>query len=391
MKLYSFLLGVAVAAVAVAQVIVATHLSLGFHVTVLCCFMLQVTAKFQIRTHDDAVEAHEECRVDNQVPDDIYEKFLNYEFPEHRHTKCYVKCFVEKMGLFADRKGFLENAMITQFTYNNFKNAEKVRHGLEKCIDHNEAESDVCTWAHRVFSCWLPINRQVVRKTLADLTADAHILDKCLHELSTPERIGSDLAKLLRYAEWTSEEVPCLMRCLASEKGWFDIEANKWHKQRLVDELGADIYNYCNYELHRKSRDGCSYAHRGLRCLKQAELHAGNSISTLLQCTSKLNATNVQLLQYSKLSSKESIPCLFQCFADALHFYDEAGNWQLLNWQQAFGPSRQDLQPDYSGCRLSQEQRSLAGNKCAWMYAEYLCWELHNGNLQQQQPQQATN
>ncbi|KAL7729415.1 hypothetical protein ACLKA6_008978 [Drosophila palustris] len=121
-------------------------------------------AKFNIRTHDDAVQAHEECREANHVPDDIYEKFLNYEFPDHRRTKCYVKCFVEKMGLFTERKGFIENAIIAQFTTNNFHNLEAVRHGLEKCIDHNEAESDVCTWANRVFSCWLPINRHVVRK-----------------------------------------------------------------------------------------------------------------------------------------------------------------------------------------------------------------------------------
>ncbi|XP_064550745.1 uncharacterized protein LOC135436905 isoform X3 [Drosophila montana] len=341
----------------------------------------QVSAKFQIRTHDDAVQAHEECHEQYHVPDDIYEKFLNYEFPEHRRTACYVKCFVEKMGLFTERKGFNEKAIIAQFTSNNFKDLEPVRHGLEKCIDHNEAESDVCTWANRVFSCWLPINRHVVRKVYADLTGDAQILEKCLREISSPERIDSDLKKLARYANWTSEELPCLMRCLASEKGWFDIPGNRWHKQRLAEELGADIYNYCRYELRRKTRDGCSYAHRGLRCLKQAELHAGNSLATLLLCSGQLNATNVQLLQYSKLKPKESIPCLFQCFADTLRFYDEAGNWRLTNWQQAFGPSRQEPQPDYSACRNSEEQRRLAANKCAWMYDEYLCWERLNGNL----------
>lgn len=128
---------------------------------------LQVSGKFEIRTHDDAVKAHEECREDNYVPDDIYEKFLNYDFPAHRRTSCYVKCFVEKMGLFSERKGFDEKSIIAQFTYKNFKDAESVRHGLEKCIDHNEAESDTCTWANRVFSCWLPINRHVVRKVYA--------------------------------------------------------------------------------------------------------------------------------------------------------------------------------------------------------------------------------
>lgn len=127
----------------------------------------QVAAKFEIRNHDDAVRAFEECREDNHVPDDIYEKFLNYDFPAHRNTACYVKCFVEKMGLFSERRGFDEKAIIAQFTYMNFNNAETVRHGLEKCIDHNEAESTTCTWAFRVFSCWLPINRHVVRKIYA--------------------------------------------------------------------------------------------------------------------------------------------------------------------------------------------------------------------------------
>ncbi|KAH8419041.1 hypothetical protein KR222_001444, partial [Zaprionus bogoriensis] len=215
---------------------------------------------------------------------------------------------------------------------------------------------------------------------LADLAGDAQILQRCLHEHSTPERIDSDLRKLQSYAHWTSEEVPCLMRCLASAKGWFDIEANKWRKQRLADELGADIYNYCRYELQRQPRDGCSFAHRGLRCLKQAELYAGTSLTTLLQCTNQLNATNVELLQYSKLHETESIPCLFQCFAKLLDLYDAAGEWQLAKWQQAFGPSVRDPQPDYSKCRMSDARRSQATSKCAWMYAEYLCWEQLNGN-----------
>lgn len=218
-------------------------------------------------------------------------------------------------------------------------------------------------------------------QTGADLTGDAQILERCLQEHSTAERIESDLRKLQRYAKWSDEEVPCLMRCLASEKGWFDIEANKWKRQRLAEELGADIYNYCRYELLRQPRDACSYAHRGLRCLKQAELYAGTSLTTLLQCTNQLNASNVQLLQYSKLRSEESIPCLFQCFAKMLQLYDDAGEWQLLKWQQAFGPSSKDPLPDYSKCRLSDQQRRLSASKCAWMYEEYLCWERLNGNL----------
>nr|ALZ41681.1 odorant binding protein 9 [Liriomyza sativae] len=123
-----------------------------------------VAEKFVIRTHEDAIEAHEACREEFNVPDEIFEQYLNYVFPEHRRTKCYMKCFVEKMGLFTVLNGFNEKNFIAQFTYKESKNLASVRHGLEKCLDNNEWESDNCTWVERVFSCWLKINRPVVRK-----------------------------------------------------------------------------------------------------------------------------------------------------------------------------------------------------------------------------------
>ncbi|KAH8344409.1 hypothetical protein KR084_010931, partial [Drosophila pseudotakahashii] len=227
------------------------------------------------------------------------------------------------------------------------------------------------------------LNLTSTLQVLADLSGDAQTLEKCLRELSSPENIAGDLQKLERYPSWTREELPCLMRCLAREKGWFDSEANKWKLKRLTEDLGADVYNYCRFELRRVSSDGCSFAYRGLRCLKQAEMHAGTSLSTLLQCSRQLNATNVELLQYSKLKAKEPIPCLFQCFADAMGFYDSAGNWRLANWMQAFGPSAkedQSVRADYSNCRLGEKVRQEAASKCSWMYEEYKCWERINGN-----------
>ncbi|XP_017046663.1 uncharacterized protein LOC108091808 isoform X1 [Drosophila ficusphila] len=223
----------------------------------------------------------------------------------------------------------------------------------------------------------------IISQVLADLSGDAKMLEKCLRELSSPESIEGDLRKLERYPSWTREELPCLMRCLAREKGWFDPEANKWRLQRLTDDLGADVYNYCRFELRRMSSDGCSFAYRGLRCLKQAEMHAGTSLSTLLQCSRQLNASNAELLQYSRLREKEPIPCLFQCFADAMAFYDSAGDWRLENWQSAFGPPRNEersVAANYSECRLSEKSRREATDKCSWMYEEYKCWERINGN-----------
>uniref|UniRef100_A0A1A9WTU4 Uncharacterized protein n=1 Tax=Glossina brevipalpis TaxID=37001 RepID=A0A1A9WTU4_9MUSC len=123
-----------------------------------------VTAKFDVRTKADALQAHEDCHEEYNIPDDIYEQYLNYQFPEHKYTNCYVKCWIEKMGIFTENKGFNEKNIIAQYTHEDTKNLGTIRHGLEKCIDHNEWDSDTCTWANRVFSCWLKVNRHVVRK-----------------------------------------------------------------------------------------------------------------------------------------------------------------------------------------------------------------------------------
>ncbi|XP_011191566.2 general odorant-binding protein 99a isoform X1 [Zeugodacus cucurbitae] len=133
-------------------------------ILLLACVAL-VAGKFQIRTAQDALAAHEACHDEFRIPEDIYEKYLNYEFPPHKRTNCYVKCFVERMGLFTEEKGFDEKAIIAQFTAKSSKNLAKVSHGLEKCIDHNEHDSDTCTWANRVFSCWISVNRPIVRRT----------------------------------------------------------------------------------------------------------------------------------------------------------------------------------------------------------------------------------
>lgn len=126
------------------------------------------TVGFEVRSKEDALRAHEVCRNTFPVPDDVYDLLLDYQLPEHRYTNCYVKCWVETMGLFTPQKGFNEKNIVSQFTHDNTHNLASVRHGLEKCIDHNESESDVCTWAHRVYSCWLKVNRHIVRKMFAN-------------------------------------------------------------------------------------------------------------------------------------------------------------------------------------------------------------------------------
>ncbi|XP_023299166.2 uncharacterized protein LOC111681552 [Lucilia cuprina] len=335
-----------------------------------------VSAKFELRNRDDALRAHEECREDNYVPDEIYEKFLNYEFPDHKRTKCYVKCWVEKMELFKERKGFDEKSIVYQFTHEHPNYLANVRHGLEKCIDHNESESDVCTFAHRVFSCWIKINRPAVRKVFADLDAkEGRAIAECLDQISTNEL----LEKFKNYANWTYEEIPCFARCVVAEKGWFDIDHHRWNKQKIVDDLGENLYNYCRYEFSRPFKNVCTYAFKGLKCLKDAELNVIVTYSHLLECINEKATSMSQLLEYYHFPKGERIPCLFNCFANRAQLYDNNNEWIIKNWLKAFGPPRNVNMSNVAVCRVPDERRKTM-NVCAWMYEEYNCWERFNYN-----------
>ncbi|XP_020713668.1 uncharacterized protein LOC101459207 [Ceratitis capitata] len=206
---------------------------------------------------------------------------------------------------------------------------------------------------------------------------DAEILRKCLRQVGSID-LASELQKVQRYSKWTKEEIPCFTRCLATEKRWFDADASKWHKQQIADDLGADMFNYCRYELDRYNEDGCEFAYTGLRCLKQAEFYLPQTLKNILSCASELNVTMNELKKYAGFPEKEVVPCLFQCLAKKLNFYTSDYEWNFDNWIRAFGPMRQDRLASIV-CKVSAEHIATR-DKCEWMYEEYNCLERLNYN-----------
>lgn len=234
------------------------------------------------------------------------------------------------------------------------------------------------------------MNSDILRQCLQDIS---------LHNETTMEQL---LEKFSTYSNWTDEEIPCFARCVAAEKGWFDIERHRWNNQQIVDDLGANMYNYCRYEFNRAFENVCTYAFKGLKCLKQvsnhrvtrsvrilmhtssvstpfqAELNVIVTYSHLLTCVKEKATSMSQLLEYYHFPAGERIPCLFNCFANKAQLYDSNYQWIIKNWLKAFGPIR-DETVNISICRISDEKRRSM-NVCDWMYEEYNCWERLNYN-----------
>ncbi|XP_053945036.1 uncharacterized protein LOC128854735 [Anastrepha ludens] len=241
--------------------------------------------------------------------------------------------------------------------------------------------------------CMQMVSSASTTKALSAMTAsqnsdtDTEILRKCLREVGSKDLVG-ELQKVARYSKWTKEEIPCFTRCLAAEKRWFDAGESKWIKQQIAEDLGADMYNYCRYELDRFNEDGCEFAYTGFRCLKQAELYTLETYRNILSCANELNVTMEELQKYAAFPSKEVVPCLFQCLAKKMNFYTHTYEWNFENWVKAFGPMRQNrLASDV--CKVSAEQMQTR-DKCEWMYEEYNCLERLNYNTDGSYPLEAT-
>uniref|UniRef100_A0A1I8N036 Uncharacterized protein n=1 Tax=Musca domestica TaxID=7370 RepID=A0A1I8N036_MUSDO len=234
----------------------------------------------------------------------------------------------------------------------------------------------------KYYSVLFTVATILIAQALCNLEHDMNsdILRQCLQDISHHNETVTErlLEKFNTYANWTKEEIPCFARCVAAEKGWFDIERHRWNKQKIVDDLGANMYNYCRYEFNRPFSNVCTYAFKGLKCLKQAELNVIVTYSHLVTCVKEKATSMSQLLEYYHFPAGERIPCLFNCFANKAQLYDDNYQWIVKNWLKAFGPIR-DESANISICRISDEKRRTM-NVCSWMYDEYNCWERLNYN-----------
>ncbi|KAI8130530.1 hypothetical protein CVS40_0252 [Lucilia cuprina] len=223
----------------------------------------------------------------------------------------------------------------------------------------------------------------LIKQSLCNLENDKNsdILRQCLQDNNHNPEISTNelLEKFKNYANWTYEEIPCFARCVVAEKGWFDIDHHRWNKQKIVDDLGENLYNYCRYEFSRPFKNVCTYAFKGLKCLKDAELNVIVTYSHLLECINEKATSMSQLLEYYHFPKGERIPCLFNCFANRAQLYDNNNEWIIKNWLKAFGPPRNVNMSNVAVCRVPDERRKTM-NVCAWMYEEYNCWERFNYN-----------
>lgn len=104
------------------------------------------------------------CASSLSIPEAQVNEYKKWNFPNDEKTRCYVKCILEKMGLFTDATGFNVERLIQQLGQG--KNATTIKTEVEKCADKNPNKDHACVWAYRGFNCFKAAHLSLVQQSV---------------------------------------------------------------------------------------------------------------------------------------------------------------------------------------------------------------------------------
>lgn len=106
------------------------------------------------------------CASSLNIPEATVNEYKKFNFTDDEKTRCYVRCILDKMGLFSDDKGFNVERLVKQLGQG--KNETLIKPDVEKCADKNPNKDHACAWAFRGFNCFktahLPLVQASVKK-----------------------------------------------------------------------------------------------------------------------------------------------------------------------------------------------------------------------------------
>lgn len=117
-----------------------------------------------VKTNADLLRYRDECVSKLSIPADLVEKYKQWNFPDDEKTPCYLKCILEKFGLYDEEKGFDVHKIHHQLDGDKVDHSDATHGAIENCAKEAAAAGDdACVRAYRGFSCFLKDNIQLVQ------------------------------------------------------------------------------------------------------------------------------------------------------------------------------------------------------------------------------------
>lgn len=89
------------------------------------------------------------------MQDDLQEEFGLFDFPDQDSAKCVIKCIMNRMGLFNDKRGPHVGRLVRQMKFASVSSTKEIRGEILNCAyqDMEMDPEDVCERAYALYQC----------------------------------------------------------------------------------------------------------------------------------------------------------------------------------------------------------------------------------------------
>lgn len=117
---------------------------------------LQATAGWRIQTVDDLLRNRNKCVKILELEDAFEEEFEGlFEFSNLDSAKCMIKCIMNRMGLFNDKRGPHVGRLVKQMKFASASSTKDIRSEIVNCVNQNTTIDPEarCERAYALYQC----------------------------------------------------------------------------------------------------------------------------------------------------------------------------------------------------------------------------------------------
>ncbi|XP_055542363.1 general odorant-binding protein 99a-like [Wyeomyia smithii] len=114
-----------------------------------------VTASWRIQTVDDLLRNRNKCIKILDIGDGLAEEFGFFDFADQDQAKCVIKCIMNRMGLFNDKRGPHVGRLLKQMKFASLSSTKEIREEILQCV-YQDMEMDPqegCERAYALYQC----------------------------------------------------------------------------------------------------------------------------------------------------------------------------------------------------------------------------------------------
>uniref|UniRef100_A0A336M8A7 CSON012498 protein n=1 Tax=Culicoides sonorensis TaxID=179676 RepID=A0A336M8A7_CULSO len=127
-------------------------------------FLLLISSgEYTVKTCEDLFRYHYECGSENNVPSDVWIRYLKQEFTD-QNALCHVKCLANKFGIYSEENGFNFQNTLKQVAGAFDKPENQINDILVDCQKvADEFKENSCLSVSQAFACLLRNNYGLVK------------------------------------------------------------------------------------------------------------------------------------------------------------------------------------------------------------------------------------